>query len=270
MNSKPIIYIYKCPNCGTLMKRPNTSDLLRDGTKFYSDFSVNISKNDVWPRIAKCRECDTISWLRKVNEVEQDAIEGKSKMSDIKEIKYLDLEDYFSVLSNGIVENETDEVLVRRNIWWLYNDRIKVGKPLYKDKDDLKRWTNNIEHYLRLLESLGSGSKLVIAEINRNLGEFDNCISMLNSIEDDEWLDYRKRLIVECERKNRWVVEVKRTGPLKRKYKLEVRELLSKVVEVKASSVEEAIDKVKEMYRTEEIVLDWKNCVGTEIDEYEE
>ncbi|MFA5555376.1 MAG: DpnD/PcfM family protein [Phycisphaerae bacterium] len=46
--------------------------------------------------------------------------------------------------------------------------------------------------------------------------------------------------------------------------------MLSKVVEVKVSSVEEAIDKVKEMYRTEEIVLDWKNNVGTEIDEYEE
>ena len=252
------------------MKRPNTSDLLRDGTKFYSDFSVNISKNCVWPRIAKCRECDTISWLRNLNRVKPKVVYDESLVADIKDVGYLDLEDYFTVLSSGIVENETDEVLVRRNIWWLYNDRVKLGKPIYKDKDDLKRWTNNIEHYLRLLETTGIVDKVVIAEINRNLGEFDNCISILNSIEDDQWLEYRKRLIAECERKNRWVVEIKRTGPLKRKYKIEVRELLSKVVEVKASSVEEAIDKVKEMYRTEEIMLDWKNCVGTEIDEYEE
>lgn len=41
-----------------------------------------------------------------------------------------------------------------------------------------------------------------------------------------------------------------------KRYKIEVRELLSRVVELEASSAEEAIDRVKAMYRAEEIVLD--------------
>lgn len=40
------------------------------------------------------------------------------------------------------------------------------------------------------------------------------------------------------------------------KYKVNVEELLSRIVEVEADSDEEAEDKVREMYRNEEIVLD--------------
>lgn len=49
-------------------------------------------------------------------------------------------------------------------------------------------------------------------------------------------------------------------------YNIEIQEFLSKVVEVKAASVEEAISKVKEMYYNEEIVLDADDYVTTEID----
>ena len=271
MNSKQILHIYKCPNCDTLTKRPNPIDLFRDGTIYYSDFSVNISKNDVWARIAKCRECDTIFWLRKVNKVEQESIENESEIADIKDLKYLDLEDYFTVLSRGDFEDERDEVVVRRNIWWLYNDRIKVGKPLYTDKDDLIRWSDNLEHYLKLLENLEIGSKIVIAEINRNLGAFDNCIKIIEGIEDDEWPETRERLIEECKRKNSWVVEIKRTGPLKKKkYRVEIRELLSMVVELEAYSAKKAVEIVEKMYIDKEIVLDEEDLLVTEIDEYQE
>ena len=40
------------------------------------------------------------------------------------------------------------------------------------------------------------------------------------------------------------------------KYKVNVEELLSRIVEVEADSDEEAEDKVREMYMNEEIVLD--------------
>ena len=53
------------------------------------------------------------------------------------------------------------------------------------------------------------------------------------------------------------------------KYKIEIKETLSKIIEIEASSSQEAIDKVKEMYRAEVIVLDSDDYVSTEIDEYE-
>jgi hypothetical protein len=52
-------------------------------------------------------------------------------------------------------------------------------------------------------------------------------------------------------------------------FKIEVQEFLSRIIEIEAKSAEEAISKVREMYRNEEIVLDSDDYVTTEIEIYE-
>lgn len=49
------------------------------------------------------------------------------------------------------------------------------------------------------------------------------------------------------------------------KYKIKVQETLERIVEVEASSIDEARDKVEEMYNNEEIVLDYSDFVGMEM-----
>ena len=51
-------------------------------------------------------------------------------------------------------------------------------------------------------------------------------------------------------------------------YKIEIQELLSRIIEIEAPSAQDAIDKAWEMYRAEEIVFDADDWVGTEIDEF--
>lgn len=51
-------------------------------------------------------------------------------------------------------------------------------------------------------------------------------------------------------------------------FKIEVQEFLSKIVEIDAENINNAISKVKELYRNEEIVLDSDDYVTTEIDEF--
>lgn len=51
-------------------------------------------------------------------------------------------------------------------------------------------------------------------------------------------------------------------------YKIEIQETLSRVIEIEADSVEDAIDRVRVMYRAEEIVLDSDDYVSTEIEEF--
>lgn len=53
-------------------------------------------------------------------------------------------------------------------------------------------------------------------------------------------------------------------------FKIEIQEFLSRIIEVEAESSDEAISKVREMYRNEEIVLDSNDYVTTEIEEYSE
>ena len=49
-------------------------------------------------------------------------------------------------------------------------------------------------------------------------------------------------------------------------YEVEVREILSRVIEVEAESEEDAKEKVQFAYDSEEIVLDWNDCVSNEIE----
>ena len=47
-------------------------------------------------------------------------------------------------------------------------------------------------------------------------------------------------------------------------FEIEIKETLSRTIEVKANSENEAFDMVKQMYRDEEIVLDDSDYVDTE------
>lgn len=51
-------------------------------------------------------------------------------------------------------------------------------------------------------------------------------------------------------------------------FKIEIQEFLSKIIEVEAENIEEAVTKVKKLYQDEEIVLDSEDYVTTEINQY--
>ena len=57
---------------------------------------------------------------------------------------------------------------------------------------------------------------------------------------------------------------------MKRIYKIEIEELLQRVVEIEAENANEAISKAKEKYRKEEYVLDENDFKGVEFSEYED
>lgn len=52
-------------------------------------------------------------------------------------------------------------------------------------------------------------------------------------------------------------------------FKIEIQEFLSRIIEVEAETKYEAISKVHELYRNEEIVLDSDDYVSTEIEVYD-
>ncbi len=48
-------------------------------------------------------------------------------------------------------------------------------------------------------------------------------------------------------------------------FKVEIQEILARVVEVKVNSDQEAVLRAGEMYRNEDIVLDYSDYISTEI-----
>ncbi len=57
---------------------------------------------------------------------------------------------------------------------------------------------------------------------------------------------------------------------MKRIYKIEIKELLQRVVEIEAENIEQAIDITKEKYKNEEYVLDENDFKGVGFLEYKD
>lgn len=57
---------------------------------------------------------------------------------------------------------------------------------------------------------------------------------------------------------------------MKRIYKIEIEELLQRVVEIEAENIEQAIEITKEKYKKEEYVLDENDFEGVEFSEYKD
>ena len=57
---------------------------------------------------------------------------------------------------------------------------------------------------------------------------------------------------------------------MKRIYKIEIEELLQRVVEIEAENVNEAVRIAKEKYRKEEYVLDENDFKGVKFSEYKD
>lgn len=51
-------------------------------------------------------------------------------------------------------------------------------------------------------------------------------------------------------------------------FKIEIQEFLSRIVEIDAKNIEDAIIKVKELYQNEKIVLDSSDFVTSKIEEF--
>ena len=48
----------------------------------------------------------------------------------------------------------------------------------------------------------------MIAEIYRNLGDFEKCINIIQSIDNDEFNWIKEKIINECKRNNKCVIEL--------------------------------------------------------------
>jgi hypothetical protein len=204
------IYVYKCPNCGNLLKNGSLTSGNTFGAKIFSDGKRIAPMLPEFPNLTKCKKCNTIFWLHKLKEigVYEWGDEKNSKWQNADKAEFLGIDDYFNALNKGMATNKEVELFIRQHIWWAYNDKIRQGLKLFIDNADEERWVDNLEKLKILLDQSDINQRIMIAEINRNLGDFENCINIIQGIDDAEldWL--KEKFLTECKRKNKWVIKL--------------------------------------------------------------
>ena len=121
---------------------------------------------------------------------------------------FLTLEEHFEAIEKEMYENKEEEIFIRQQIWWLYNDRIRNGEEIFSGETDELRWIDNLNQLLNLLDRSDLEQRITVAEINRNLGNFDTCMKLVEGIDNDRLNRVKEALVKECQQKNRWVIKL--------------------------------------------------------------
>lgn len=201
-------YVYQCPDCGNLITRGSLRSGNTFGAKIYSDGKRIAPMLPEFPDLTKCRKCNSIFWLSKLVELGSykwnDEIDANWQNAD--KARFLKIDDYFEALDKGLAEDKKEEFYIRQRIWWSYNDRTRQGKEIFKNEEDELPWKENLNQLLSLLDLSDVNQRMMAAEIHRNLGAFENCISLIETIDDNNLNWLKEKFLAECERNNNLTV----------------------------------------------------------------
>lgn len=203
-------YVYQCPNCGNPFTRGSLMSANVGLPTKYSDGKGIFTGYPEIPDQSKCKKCDTIFLISELDEIDLffPGAEGSSKWEGADMADFLDVDDCFRLLADIPAENSDEELSMRVRIWRRYNDRIRNGENLFVDENDEVRWTENCHKLLSFLNPSDLNDKIMSAEIHRNLGDFDTCLRMMESLKDEDLEWVKVQFIRECEKKNRWVIKL--------------------------------------------------------------
>jgi len=206
--------VYVCPSCNKPSAKMNVSGQHAQNAASYSDGVKTGSSGSFvshyTPNFGKCPFCKNVFFL--------DNLEKTGEYAPHKEYEYITdpvLNDFINIAEKKLFKTPEEEIEVRKCIWRALNDKVRYSrKQNERDNDEENKffqseearlWRENCQSLLSLLEQKyeeqkTSGDDAVnltqilttIAELHRNLGHFDTCFDIIESLPDSfEWLKYK-------------------------------------------------------------------------------
>lgn len=201
--------IYKCPNCDNILQNQSLlSGNTFDG-RIYSDGKRIYPMLPEFPDLTKCKKCEHIFWLSKTMEIGSYNWDDENNLpwQNADKAEFLSIDEYFMALALSEAHDRSEEFYLRQRICWAFNDRIRNGNDLYNSEEEKTRWESNIAAFIKFLDPEDVNQLILIAELNRNLGNFDICLTIIESltIPDIDW--QKDAFIKKCLAKNQLVFQ---------------------------------------------------------------
>jgi len=202
--------IYKCPECGKLTGIYGLTSVNTYGITLYSDGFAHGMMYGEDAEIGKCPKCKTIYWLKEENIIgEYTPITINTKWSNAKEPEVLNEKDYIDVLNEKMYRNKEEEYYLRKCFWQVFN-RKRFETEF--TKEEKKIYDSNCKQLIKFCNMDNINDKLMVAEIYRNMGNFSECIAILETISKRDCLWIKKLFFNECKKENKNVIILIRRG----------------------------------------------------------
>lgn len=206
-------YIYQCPNCDNRISRESLSSGNTIGAQSYSDGKMIAPMLPEIPSITICSKCNNIFWIDKAKVVAEIGpfrpFRTQSEENlNAEEARFLTIDEYLMSIDKKVFSKRKEEKYLRISLWQAYNDRVRDGKDLFKTETEKSNWLMNVNRLLELLNYENLNERIMIAELNRNLGNFEKCLEVIDSIESTDLERLKTQFKNECLKKNTSVFEI--------------------------------------------------------------
>lgn len=206
--------IYQCQKCGNHLFTEGIASGNTFGSILYSDaqrISTILDRAPEFPDLTICPSCKHMFWISKLKEIEMCEWFGNPeyKFSHVDKAEFLTIYELQDALSQVVYENQDEEIMIRLQLWRGFNDRIRNKKDLFFTDEDQIIWVENIQYLLNLLDYNNPNEKIMIAELYRNLGNFDKSLEIIESMDNYEFEWLKQEFYREIKNENTFVFRFK-------------------------------------------------------------
>jgi hypothetical protein len=202
--------IYKCPKCSQLM----ANDSIMSGNTFlailYSDGKFDAPMLPEFPNFVKCTNCQIFFWLNKLKVFYSCYdFDSNETYKSTSMATFCTIAEYLEALNGAIAYDVKEELWLRNQLWHAFNDRIRANEPVFQKEDDEPIYFDNCKKIIEMLDEADYEKKILIAELYRNLGNFEKCIAICTELAVTDIENLSNQIKSESEKKNQWVIILK-------------------------------------------------------------
>lgn len=167
----------QCPNCGEAKQLLSLSSGNTLRQKTWSDLYQHAPMLPRLSPIQKCPKCHSYFFLSRASRMETNDDDysmetGRLSFPEMKEAMN-------QLLTDSLSKNEV--ITLRREFLHRFNDCYRGENPNEPKPEDLKLNQSNILALIPLIDKSDAESALFLAELHREAGNFNECISILES-----------------------------------------------------------------------------------------
>jgi hypothetical protein len=212
-----------CPYCDTASTYGTLSSGNTFGARGWTDGRQIAPMWKVPPSVVKCRGCGRCHWLKDAREIGQAMIEDLIIDDHIplprQDIDPAELalwrkagpvqepseEEYYQAFAEGLAGDDGQERTLRMLAWWRRNDGFRNAGDGAPAQPMTPAAEGNLRRFLELLDEKEGTEGLMMAEILRQLGEFDAASQMLDRCDAERYGVAVRRIRALCESRDRGV-----------------------------------------------------------------
>ena len=201
--------VIECPHCRSLSKLFSLTSGNTFGATLWSDGYQDAPMLPRPPVVTRCHNCSGYFWVRDAKEVgEIDPFERKKGASDTAweealSIRELTESEYYEAIEAGLASTSENETQIRTLAWWRANDTDRIEeKGSRKLEQSNPQKTANLILLFDVMKDDSAEGQLMKAEVARQLGRFDDAITLLSAIRNPELEWVKTQIIAFCESRN--------------------------------------------------------------------